>query len=82
MFTKLDFSEMFIKELKNALNGEPRKNHRKPQTPSKIQKEEVNPINSQSTRYISGKKSVPKTKPIQDSQIQTDLSIPSVLGKR
>jgi hypothetical protein len=46
VFNKLDFPDKIIKELKEALKTEPRKNLRKPATPSKIEKEEINPTNS------------------------------------
>ena len=38
LFTKLDFKDKIIKELKAAIDNEPRKNSRKPQTPTKLQK--------------------------------------------
>lgn len=41
LFTKLDFSDKLIKDLKAVIEGDKRKNLRKPQTPVKIQKEQI-----------------------------------------
>ena len=43
VFIKLDFPERAIKGLRESNDG--RKSQRKPQTPSKIQKEQINPNN-------------------------------------
>ncbi|CDW85979.1 UNKNOWN [Stylonychia lemnae] len=78
IFNELDFPDKIIQELKQINQCTPRRNSRKPQTPVKIIKEEIVPLNlnssflSQIPSQTSGKKSATKLK-IKDTAIQTKV---------